>query len=1512
MQWTVGSFLGLYILIIILLSIPFVQHQITRITANTLSNLLGTKVSIGHVDLGFLDRVIIDDVQLSDTTGQSLAKISRLSARLDWASLFNDKVSINHIQLFGFDINLYRSSPTASPNFQFIIDALAPKDSTKQRKSPNIRINSILMRRGRIAYNVWSQPTTSGKFNPSHIEIRNVLANISIKALQSDSINFSIKRMSLDEANSLFRLKRLSLKAVGSSKSMQISNFKIDLPQTLLAADTIYLEYDSLQAFRNLPHQVKYSFSLQSSKVTPADLSPFVPVLRNFTAPLHIEMQAQGTLDQPHFPKLSISSPHQHLLIDGAVSLKNLSTPSETMIYGHLKNFQITPNGMDFVWQNMGDTNIGRIPPTLQRLGTIRYNGEISGHLSNPVIFGRLTTDLGQLQTDVKISANQKRELSCEGKLKTPSFQIGKLFNNKKLGETCFDLHVNSFHAPRRQPMAKLKGVVSSLQYAGYNYQNILIDATTNHGEIKGSLTLNDDNGHLSIKGSFNPANHQPSLNVTARVDRFRPHELKLTSKHQEAVLSFALRAAFTGASINDMVGEINLDSLHYMAPQKQYLLDNFNIKANKLSEEEKSLTIRSPFLNGNIHGDYTYQTLPTSITNILHRYLPALIPAHKDNADTSNNFQFNLQLSNSSLASVIFDIPLTIYTPSSIQGYINDHIHKMRLEAYFPKLYYKNRFVESGVFLCHNTNEAFHTQLRFNSLRSNKSVNLAVESTAIDNRLNTIIHWGNNGVATYSGELAASARFIKQQIEQQESIKTLIDIHPTQIILNDTIWDIHPSTVSVDSGKVHIDNFRFSHLKRHLLIDGTLSKQPTDTVRLNFKDINIGYIFDIVNLGGVSFSGEATGPAYASGVFATPSMSTDLFIRNMGLNEGLLGDAHIHGEWHPDTQGIYLDADIRERETAHTLVTGYIYPIKPKSSLDLDIRANHTNLRFIHRYMSSITPDFQGRATGRVHLYGKFKALTMQGSALGDASMQVGVLNNRFYLKDSVFIEPQGLTFKRNRISDIHGNQGTLTGELRYNHFKDIRYNFNFHVNQMQIMDTQENPDFPFYGKVFGTGNASIQGNVQDGVNINVAMTTNRNTSFTFIKDNVGTAISNQFVKFVDKTPKRQFHSLDEEEHSLHPDDAEEQQTDIRLNLLIDATPEAQMKIIMDPIAGDYISGRGSGNIRTEFYNKGDVKMFGNYRINHGTYKFSLQEVIRKDFTIRDGSSISFNGSPFNANMDIKAIYTVSSASLNDLLPASATTTDYLSKTNVKVNCIMNLSGNLTSPNIKLGIELPNERDEVQALVRNYIPTDEQMNMQILYLLSIGKFYTPENVAVQQNSDMMSSVLSSTLSGQLNNALSNVINNNNWNIGTNLSTGEKGWTDVEFEGMLSGQLLNNRLIINGNFGYRDNPLANTNFVGDFDAEWLINRSGDIRLKAYNETNDRYYTRTNLTTQGIGILFKKDFNKWKELLFWNRWRNQWLQRRREKEQKEERTNKQKAESSSETRPEAKAKQKRDN
>lgn len=79
---------------------------------------------------------------------------------------------------------------------------------------------------------------------------------------------------------------------------------------------------------------------------------------------------------------------------------------------------------------------------------------------------------------------------------------------------------------------------------------------------------------------------------------------------------------------------------------------------------------------------------------------------------------------------------------------------------------------------------------------------------------------------------------------------------------------------------------------------------------------------------------------------------------------------------------------------------------------------------------------------------------------------------------------------------------------------------------------------------------------------------------------------------------------------------------------------------------------------------------------------------------------------------------------------------------------------------------------------------------------------------------------------------------------------------------------MNNRLILNGNFGYKENTLTNTNFIGDFEAIWLLTRNGEFRLRGYNQTNDRYFTKSTLTTQGIGLIYQKDFTSWKELLDW--------------------------------------------
>ena len=199
-----------------------------------------------------------------------------------------------------------------------------------------------------------------------------------------------------------------------------------------------------------------------------------------------------------------------------------------------------------------------------------------------------------------------------------------------------------------------------------------------------------------------------------------------------------------------------------------------------------------------------------------------------------------------------------------------------------------------------------------------------------------------------------------------------------------------------------------------------------------------------------------------------------------------------------------------------------------------------------------------------------------------------------------------------------------------------------------------------------------------------------------------------------------------------------------------------------------------------------------------------------------------------------------------------------------------MNISGTPNQPAVDFDMEMPTVNSDAQQMVRSLINSEEELNQQVIYLLAIGRFYNQNASAMNeegqsQTSLAMQSLLSGTISQQINSVLSNVIKNNNWNFGANISTGDEGFNNAEYEGLLSGRLLNNRLLINGQFGYRDNPNATTSFIGDFDIRYLLYPNCNLAVKVYNQTNDRYFVKNSLNTQGVGLIMKKDFNGWREL-----------------------------------------------
>ena len=371
----------------------------------------------------------------------------------------------------------------------------------------------------------------------------------------------------------------------------------------------------------------------------------------------------------------------------------------------------------------------------------------------------------------------------------------------------------------------------------------------------------------------------------------------------------------------------------------------------------------------------------------------------------------------------------------------------------------------------------------------------------------------------------------------------------------------------------------------------------------------------------------------------------------------------------------------------------------------------------------------------------------------------------------------------------------------------------------------------------------------------INCNATPEKNTVFVYNTANPNAISRQEFIQWEDIS-----NNVEGGERKENSSAADLNRTDIYINFLVNATPEATIRLLMDANTKDYVTLNGSGTIRATYHNKGSFNMFGTYTIDRGTYGITIQNIIKKNFTFNPGGAIVFGGDPYNAALNMQAMYTVNGVSLSDLNIGSS-----FSSNTIRVNCLMNISGQPNAPQIDFDLEMPNVNADEQQMVRSVINGQQEMNQQVLYLLGIGRFYTqnPANNGQQgdQTSLAMQSFLSGTLSTQFNTLLNQIIKNDNWNFGANISTGNEGWHNAEYEGTINGRMLNNRLLFNGQFGYRDNATqATPSFIGDFDLQYLLFPNGNLSLKVYNQTNDRYFTKSSLNTQGIGIIMKKDFD----------------------------------------------------
>lgn len=1410
--WTL---IVLYLLLIVLMHLPSVQTFLGKEVAEALADKFGTKVEVGKVNLGFFNRIIIDDVMMYDQQGDSLIYASRLSAKIDYMAATQGKISVSSAQIFGLRANLYRQTAKSPANFQFVLDSLASKDTT-QHKPLDLHIGSLIIRRGAIAYNQRDVAPRSGVFSPQHIRLSELSSHILLNHVTDNSIDLLLKKLSFKDESG-FKLQSLHFKLQADRQKATLKEFRLLMPRSELVLDDLKATY-RFEGKRFIPESLHFEGGIQQSKITFADVASLVPALRHFDDAVFVSSRFSGTAKSISVPSLNLRTGSGSINLQARGSYSHAS--SHPAWNADIANLNLSPAGVEFLAENLGSKV--KIPKEIQRLGTIHLTGKAKGYEKVLSAKGNIETDAGNISLQAV-----KNDDRIKASVDTRGVNLGRILDNRKLGTVVAKIDA---HGTMKHIFAK--GNIARFDYGNYDFHNIEIDGDYDMKALRGTASIADPNVNLSVKGDYHLGSRLYALD--AAINHLRPTVL--------------------GMKMHD----------------PSYSLDNISISANNKGKEGH-LDVEAPFVSLYARGQYDLTTIYGSIMRLVADKLPTIPGISKHAAKGYNDFTLQANITSAEVLQRMFGLPLSLSLPVHINGNISDAEKNVNLYINAPNFSWDGSAFHDANIELNTIGDSLRMEARISQgLPYEKAPVYRLRAAAADNNLSTLLYYANqSSKLPITGKIDARTQFFTSD---NGATGVHVTVNPSEIMLGEKKWLLNPADIIYRKNELTVDMLNFSHGDQHIIINGKATPQATDSIVADLKDVDVAYILNLVNFHSVDFAGKASGKAVVKSIFQTPEAYANLDIKDFVFENGPLGTLHAKAAYDNQEGQINIDATAEDGPEHLTVINGYVSP--KRNYIDLGIEAHNTSLKFMENFCGSFLNNVEAWCKGKLNVVGDLKNINLVGDVVAHGRMHMKQLGTDYTFNHlRAHAIPDDIQFEGDSIYDSHYNGkhshfALIRGGIHHKHLTRLSYDLDIDANNFLGFDTHEFGDDTFYGTVFATGTVGIHGKSGETI-IDIDATPEPHSIFVYNVASPDAISAGSFIHWNDATPYIYRPYSPDSDKDKKKDSSSNFSSDMRINFLVNTNPNLTLKLMMDDQTGDYITLNGNGVIRANYYNKGGLDMFGNYVVDHGQYKLTIQNIIKKDFDFQPGGTIAFGGDPYNAPLNLQAKYTVNGVPLSDLNIGRS-----FSSNNIRVDCLMDITGTPGAPKVDFSMDLPTVNSDAKQMIYSVINSQEEMNQQVLYLLGIGRFYTQtknnqtsEDASQQsQTSLAMQSLLSGTISQQINNVLSSFVNSSNWNFGANISTGNEGFNNAEYEGILSGRLLNNRLLFNGQFGYRDNANATQSFIGDFDLRYLIFPNGNLSIHVYNQTNDRYFTRNSLNTQGVGLIMKKDFFNLRDLL----------------------------------------------
>lgn len=1426
----------------------------------SLAEKLNTEISVEKIDVSFFTGVTLNKLFVRDLHQDTLAYIDELNVDIKTFSIGDKKIIIDDVVLNNAYINIIKYKEDSTLNFQFIVNHFASADTTSS--DWNFSLNKVEFKNSKLAYNDFDYEPVLG-IDYDHTVLSKFNMSLSDIEFIPQGINCDIEHLAFEEKSG-FVINNMSTKFNISPQGIIAQQLRIKTPYSNLVGDVNFLtkNYDGMSNFIT---DVNINSYFEPSTISFKDLCFFATTLDCVNKSVDFEGEVRGRINNLKARKF-IFTLDDGTHFRGDVNITGI--PETDNIFMHVKADELITSKKSLEQIPLypfSSKQFIELPDNFKHFGEIKFKGTYTGFFHDFVTYGTFYTDAGRLSTDLAMKLQNNKTI-YKGSLKTTNFQLGKFLEiENEVGTISMDANIEGQGLELKDIEAKLRGNVQQVVIKGYDYHNVHVKGLFMNKIFNGFMSVEDENIDFDFNGLVDFSGQLPKMKFQSYINKAKLEKLHfIEDKGLNTNFAMLLDVDMVGNHFDNLVGTIDVSDFKLTDNEDNIRVKHILVKSETQGKIKK-VSIESDMMNGYLEGEYNFKTLFDASANNFTAYLPSFQSNKYEGVKINNDFNFDLTIFESALLSKLALGGVKLSSNTTLKGFYHSGLQTLSVKGVFPEIDANGITVKNAIFESKSTENKILIDILAKQIIQSDSFfvdDFKISSVVENDAISTKINWLNND--------------IKTRTEGNFNILTLFNspndfstrFSDSYLYVSDTLWTINENNLIAykkdKDVEVLIQSLGISAGHQSILIDGKISGKPTDQLDVALTNFNLYNIQKLIPENIIKIQGTINGVASIKKQENEVIFTSDLNFDKLNLNETSIGNGQVKSTWSPADKRLSVDGQFYKGHLPTIIFKGDYYPFEKEESLDLDVKLQRTDLQMVSNYTTDYISNLRGNVSAEIKITGSVDKPDFNGYLnLQRTTFTVNYLNTGFSISScKINVKPDMISYDNIIIEDqLAKSRAVSNATVFHNYFKDVSLDFGFHAKNFLALNTTLKENELFYGKAFVTGMVNI-GMYKNKLNIELDVTSEKETVINIPLNNAEEISENNFIEFVSHEVKEE---VKEKEVDL---------SNIEMNFVLHATPDAEVRLIFDDKVGDVIRARGDGDISINISPQGDFKMYGDYVVKDGDYLFTLQNIINKKFNLEEGGKISWNGDPLEAQLDLTAVYRLRARLYELIANTEDSASAELYKKRTPINLKLNITNTMMSPDIAFDIELPTADETTKNKVRSILYVSDQqeniqeLNKQVFSLLVLNQFIPPDGGGTANYSNVGSTTSTEMLSNQLSNWLSQI--STDFDIGLNYRPGDE-ISNQEVELALSTQLFNDRVVLDGNLGVSDNKGATnnqnaSNLVGDFSIEYKITEDGKLRVKGFNQSNQfSLQRRSSNYTQGVGLFYRKEFDRFGEL-----------------------------------------------